>query len=124
MPEPERLNGIIIEGIDVKEVLKAINERIEYMYDREHTIGHSYFMPLIKEPTKEKLDDIFRVNIIPLLAEYFYGDWADIIEVLNDNGFVTEKRLTYTPKTDRGNKNYQINKDFIVKSYQKIYEPK
>ncbi len=129
MPKPELIvdensKPIVIDDIDVQKVLEAINERIEYIYDREHTIGHSYFMPLIKEPTKKKLDEIFEVNIIPLLAEYFYGDWADIIEVLNDNGFVIEKKLTYTPKTNRGNKVYQINKDFTVKSYQEIYKQK
>jgi len=124
MPKPELIadsskKPIVIDEIKVQEVLKAINERIEYIYDREHTIGHSYFMPLIETPTKEKLDEIFKVNIIPLLAEYFYGDWADIIEVLNDNGFIEEKTLTYTTKSNRGNKVYEINSKF--ENYQKIY---
>jgi 5-methylcytosine-specific restriction protein B len=127
MPEPKLIvdedeKPIVIDGIKVQEVLKAINERIEYIYDREHTIGHSYFLPLIKEPTKKKLDEIFKVNILPLLAEYFYGDWADIIEVLNNNGFVIKKKLTYTTKTDRGNKIYKINESFEVDDYIKIYD--
>ena len=95
MPKAELIvdendNPIVINDIEVQEVLNAINERIEYIYDREHTIGHSYFLPLIKEPTKEKLDEIFKVNILPLLAEYFYRDWEDIRFVLN-NDFVKEK---------------------------------
>ena len=129
MPKPELIadkdnNPIVIDGIDVQKVLKAINERIEYIYDREHTIGHSYFMPLIKTPKedrKNKLDEIFKVNILPLLAEYFYGDWADIIEVLNNNKFITEKILTYTTKTDKGNKMYKINNSFKADEYRKIY---
>jgi len=126
MPKPELIvdsskNPIVIDEIEVQEVLKAINARIEYIYDREHTIGHSYFMSLIETPTKEKLDEIFKVNIIPLLAEYFYGDWADIIEVLNNNGFIEEKRLTYTTKSNRGNKVYEINREFAVEEYKKIY---
>jgi len=126
MPKPELVvdnskNPIVIDNIEVQKVLKAINERIEYIYDREHTIGHSYFMHLIETPTKDKLDEIFRVNIIPLLAEYFYGDWADIIEVLNDNGFIKEKTLTYTSKSNRGNKVYEVNSKFTVETYQKIY---
>ena len=110
--------------INVSEILKAINERIEYIYDREHTIGHSYFMPLIKTPTKDKLDEIFRVNIIPLLAEYFYGDWGDIVEILNDDKgyFIEEKKLTYKTKTDRQNKVYIIKDEFLDDGYINIYD--
>ena len=95
LPKPELLvdknkNPIIIDGINVQKILEAINERIEYIHDREHTIGHSYFMPLKDEPTKAKLDEIFRVNIIPLLTEYFYSDWQDLRFVLN-NDYIKEK---------------------------------
>ena len=111
--------------INVRLMLNAINERIEYIHDREHTIGHSYFMELLKEGcnTKEKLDEIFKVSIIPLLAEYFYGDWGDIIEVLNDNNahFIKNKTLKYKPKTDRKNKVYSINDKFSSKGYINIY---
>ncbi|MDF1884399.1 AAA family ATPase, partial [Sulfurimonas sp. SAG-AH-194-C21] len=111
-------------AINVQEILNAINERIEYIYDREHTIGHSYFMPLIKTPTKEKLDEIFRVNIIPLLAEYFYGDWADIKFVLNNN-FIKEKPLSkYINNEEKKNLNkiYEVSKDFVAGDYLKIYD--
>jgi len=121
MPRADLLEDVIVDGIEIQTLIEAINERIEYIYDREHTIGHSYFMPLIETLTKDKLDEIFRVNIIPLLAEYFYGDWADIIEVLNDNGFIEEKKLKYTTKSNRGNKVYEINSKFTVEAYQKIY---
>ena len=108
--------------IEIEKVLKAINERIEYIYDREHTIGHSYFLPLIKEPTKEKLDEIFKVNILPLLAEYFYGDWEDIRFVLN-NDFVTEKKPSryINSSTRQLNKVYEINEIFKPSEYLKIY---
>ena len=126
MPDHSLLKDVTVvheeKTIEIEKVLKAINERIEYIYDREHTIVHSYFLPLIKEPTKKKLDEIFKVNILPLLAEYFYGDWADIIKVLNNNGFVIKKKLTYTTKTDRGNKIYKINESFEVDDYIKIYD--
>jgi 5-methylcytosine-specific restriction protein B len=122
MPKPELLDGVVIDDIKVSEVLKAINERIEYIYDREHTIGHSYFMPLINEPTKEKLDEIFRVNIIPLLAEYFYGDWEDIRFVLN-NEFIKEKKPSkYINNSTRElNRVYKINESFELNEYLKIY---
>jgi len=124
MPQADLLNGIEIEGIAIQKVLEAINERIEYIYDREHTIGHSYFIPLINEPTKEKLDEIFKVNILPLLAEYFYGDWEDIIFVLNNN-FVEkiEKSKYIESSTARQlNKVYKINSSFEIEEYKKIYK--
>ena len=109
--------------IDIQKILEAMNERIEYIYDREHTIGHSYFMPLIKEPTKAKLDEIFIVNIIPLLAEYFYGDWGDIQFVLNNN-FIEEKKVkTYVMDNSRRqlNKVYKIATKLESCEYMKIY---
>jgi len=124
MPQPNLLKDVIIEEIEMSKLLEAINEHIEYIYDREHTIGHSYFMPLIKEQTKAKLDEIFRVNIIPLLSEYFYSDWEDICEVLNDDKayFIKEKELTYKPKKDRGNRVYSVNHNtFEVDGYINIY---
>ena len=132
MPNPDLLvdsqnNPIIIKDtdIEVQKIIEAINERIEYIYDREHTIGHSYFMPLINTPTIDKLDEILRVNIIPLLAEYFYGDWGDIVEILNDEKgyFIIDKtsQLKYKPKNDRQNKVYTINKTFSTKGYINIY---
>ena len=113
-------------NINIRLLLNAINERIEYIYDREHTIGHSYFMELLKDGsnTKDKLDEIFRVNIIPLLAEYFYGDWGDIVEILNDdnNYFIEKKQLTYKTKTDRQNKVYTIKNEFSDNGYRNIYD--
>ena len=118
--------------INIRLLLKAINERIEYIYDREHQIGHSYFMPLKKEPSKEKLDEIFRVNIIPLLAEYFYGDWADIKFVLNDmdHKFImvkeeSELKFAIGDSKRRKNKIYNVNPtEFSCEAYKNIYAPK
>lgn len=111
-----------IETINVRLMVKVINERIEYYYDREHMIGHSYFLPLIDIPTKEKLDEIFKINILPLLAEYFYGDWGDIQKILNNN-FVDKKKKSSYIKDDSNQKNlYDINKEFTVAQYRKIYD--
>lgn len=71
-----------IEGINLIELLKAINERIEFLYDRDHTIGHSYFLDIA---SKEELCDVFRNKIIPLLQEYFYNDWEKIQLIFGDN---------------------------------------
>lgn len=69
--------------INLKNVLRILNERIEYLLDRDHLIGHSYFMNVT---SWEELCNKFRINIIPLLQEYFYNDWEKIALVLGDNG--------------------------------------
>jgi len=75
--------------IDVRQMLKRINKRIELLYDRDHTIGHAYFMGLTEieddEQRFEQLVVIFRKKIVPLLEEYFFDDWQKISLVLGDN---------------------------------------
>ncbi|MCF8235647.1 MAG: AAA family ATPase [Bacteroidales bacterium] len=73
--------------IDVSQLLKRMNDRIEFLYDRDHTIGHSYFLNLLKKDRKDQyaeLCNIFQNEIIPLLQEYFYDDWEKIQIVLGD----------------------------------------
>ena len=82
MPEYDTLNQTIIEGINVGEMLKTINERIEYLYDRDHTIGHAYFINVSDLKT---LANVFKNKILPLLQEYFYDDWEKIRLVLGDS---------------------------------------
>jgi 5-methylcytosine-specific restriction protein B len=69
----------VIEGVNVKDLLFKINRRIEFLYDRDHVIGHSYFL---KCQTLADLKVVLLENIIPLLQEYFYGDWEKICLVL------------------------------------------
>ena len=81
MPNPGLLNKKINE-ISLKELLEKINERIVALKDREHQIGHSYFM---KCKTEEELKLVFKNKIVPLLQEYFYGDYKKIGLVLGDS---------------------------------------
>lgn len=85
LPDASVLNGISIEGISISEMLTRMNRRISVLYDREHTIGHAYFIPLREKPAIEKLAEIFENAIIPLLQEYFYEDYEKIRLVLGDN---------------------------------------
>ncbi|MCF0129319.1 MAG: AAA family ATPase, partial [Pseudobutyrivibrio sp.] len=90
MPNPDLLSGIKIQGLDVSRMLERINKRIEYLYDREHTIGHAFFMCLRDDMSVEKLASIFSKSVIPLLQEYFYEDYEKIQLVLGDNAKTNE----------------------------------
>jgi 5-methylcytosine-specific restriction protein B len=83
-PEPALLNDIVIEGVKIGQLLSKINERIEVLLDREHCLGHAYFMPLKNDKSIQKLAFIFEHEILPLLKEYFFEDWERIAWVLND----------------------------------------
>lgn len=80
MPKSE----LVPEENKVRSIFKIINQRIEVLKDREHQIGHSYFMGVNSE---EGLKAVIYDKIIPLLQEYFYGDYEKIQLVLGE-GFV------------------------------------
>ena len=82
-PKPDLLTDKNIGVVNLKELLTTINKRIEVLLDRDHTIGHSYFINL---ETEQDLRNAFKNNIIPLLQEYFYGDYEKIGMVIG-NGF-------------------------------------
>ncbi|MGP9691087.1 AAA family ATPase [Psychrobacter sp. AOP30-A2-5] len=100
LPKPELLDGIIVHGIAVSEILAVMNQRIEVLLDREHTIGHSYFWSLkdldSDEEQEKELGNIFKRRIIPLLQEYFFSDWERIGWVLNDPSKHNSERFIQT----------------------------
>ena len=125
MPEYDNLNKINIEGINIGEMLKTINERIEYLYDRDHTIGHAYFIDVSDLKT---LANVFKNKILPLLQEYFYDDWEKIRLVLGDSQFIKEKKSAnalFKSDTDYINDKilYEIDKEafYDEQNYLKIY---
>lgn len=85
LPQSEVLDGVEVDGISIPDMLSVINKRIEVLYDREHTIGHAYFIPLKADNSIENLANIFKNRIIPLLQEYFYENYERIRLVLGDN---------------------------------------
>ncbi len=127
MPDSTKLKGIVFEDLDIPALLTAINRRIEALYDRDHQIGHTYFLPLEKSPTIEKLASIFRNAVLPLLQEYFYDDWEKIDVVLNGNGFVTSDDMPEMRETvfvDREKKIWRIGDQSVfenIRKYKKIY---
>jgi 5-methylcytosine-specific restriction protein B len=135
MPDPELLNDDI-EGINLQEMLLQINERIEFLLDRDHTIGHSYF---IKCESKSDVCIVFRDKIIPLLREYFYKDWEKVQLVLGDNkqwGKTEDQKLIrvkkrYTQEDERklfghdledfeDETTYEINENLMFGNYDEI----
>ncbi|EAI6723105.1 endonuclease, partial [Campylobacter jejuni] len=109
MPDVSKLS-IDCEGINLQELLKAINTRIEYLLDREKTIGHAFF---ISVENLEDLKKVFKNKIIPLLQEYFYNDYALIDAVLNKNGML---------EISVENKDYLKNMTEFIESDKIVYK--
>jgi 5-methylcytosine-specific restriction protein B len=96
-------------------VLETINKRIEILLNRDHQIGHSYF---IGKYTRKEIYQTFYQNIIPLLQEYFYGDYGkvglvlgpDFVEIIKDEGTSLLADFEYSDAGDFDQKIiYRIN---------------
>lgn len=84
-PKPELLDSVEVQGLNIGQLLRVMNQRIEVLFDREHCLGHAYFMPLKEDASLARLEGILRNEILPLLQEYFFDDWQRIQWVLNDH---------------------------------------
>ena len=84
-PKPELLKDITVDKLNVAQLLTVMNQRIEMLLDRDHCLGHAYFMPLVSDRTLERLGKIIREQVLPLLQEYFFEDWQRIQWVFNDH---------------------------------------
>lgn len=99
-PRPDLLDPITVSGVNAGSLLRVMNERIELLLDRDHCIGHAYFMSLLHNPTMNELGHVFQMNILPLLQEYFFEDWQRIQWVLNDHRKLAEHRFIRNPECD------------------------
>lgn len=137
MPDEDLLDEVVVEeDIKIHEMLKKMNQRIEVLYDREHTLGHAFFMPLKKKEkaTINQLESIFKNKIIPLLQEYFYEDYEKIMLVLGIDPQNTDDSKFISVKSNDGlfknsseidlNTTYQINHKAFEnpKNYINIYD--
>ncbi|RYG87281.1 MAG: AAA family ATPase, partial [Alphaproteobacteria bacterium] len=81
-PKPQVLSDASkATGLPLEAALRAMNDRIEYLLDRDHRIGHAY---LVNCRTAPQVEMAFRDKIIPLLQEYFFEDWSRVAAVLNE----------------------------------------
>lgn len=90
LPKPSLLNDNNYKEVDLATLVKTINKRVELLIDKDHQIGHSYFINI---DSLDSLKTVFKDNIIPLLEEYFYGDFGKI-------GLVLGKAFVESTKTE------------------------
>ncbi len=96
MPKHEKLvdknnQPLTVDGINLQNILETLNNRISYLLDRDHQIGHSYFMNWSKY-NMTTFKGVWFDSILPLLNEYFYSDWDKLQAILgaaeNENTFI------------------------------------
>lgn len=122
-----------VEGINIQNLVQMMNSRIEFLLDKDHLLGHAYF---INVATKNDLCSVFRNKVIPLLEEYFYGDYEKIQLVLGDNKefgkkpdnrivipkSITEQRKMFGKEVDGFEEKilYTINEKIVTEDYSSI----
>ena len=125
-PNPEILSEV--EKVDLSKLLETINQRIEMLIDKDHQIGHSYFIGI---QNIVDLQRTFKDKIIPLLEEYFYGDFGKIGLVLGgafiklaENQVAFPKNFTYEEDFLEDKKIYHIapSESWEEETFKSIYE--
>ncbi len=73
-----------VKGLDLRHILKCMNERLFLLLTKDHTIGHAWLMDVY---SLADLQVAYKNKILPLLQEYFYNNYAKIGLVLGDQFF-------------------------------------
>lgn len=110
-----------IDTLDTAKMLEVMNKRLSILKGEDFQIGHSYF---IEATSIEDLREIFEYKIIPLLKEYFHGDWESVCAVLNqDYQVINDKGLLihkFTPDETLFSKNKKIKEKMNKKKVCKL----
>jgi 5-methylcytosine-specific restriction protein B len=110
-------------GLPLDSVLDAINDRIEYFVDREHRIGHAFFIGC---ETKSDVDAVMRDKVIPLLQEYFFEDWSRVAVVLGEpkgkgGGFLDCRKIKDpTGEGGEDRESWRVRDVFEEAAYEKL----
>lgn len=82
MPPDYKVVQRVVDGVDLARLLRKINDRLEFLADRDRLIGHAYFT---RVAGIDDLRRVFATQVIPLLQEYFYDDFARVQQVLSNS---------------------------------------
>lgn len=109
--QPELIEPAVVGDVDLRVLLRTINERVEQLMDKDHHIGHSYFMGL---QSADDLKRMFATKVIPLLEEYFHGDAKKVGAILG-KAFVNvrEKTIAFAKGFDMDE--YEVKELYTVK---------
>lgn len=121
-PDPEALHEAEQStGVNLPTVLRAMNERLEWLIDRDHLIGHAWLM---SARSREDVDRIMRSKIIPLITEYFYDDWTKVRAVLGGtDDFVQREPLAPPPGLDGMDEEryrWTLRDEFAEDAYERL----
>jgi 5-methylcytosine-specific restriction protein B len=120
-PEPSLLPEAV-DGVPLRSVLECMNDRIEYLVDREHRIGHAFF---IGEggADRDAIDRTMRDKVIPLLQEYFFEDWGRIAAVLGEprgGGFLECRKIADPIGEGEDRTSWSVRSTFAPDAYDRL----
>ena len=113
-------------GLPLANVLDAMNRRIEYLVDRDHRIGHAFFIGC---RTTHDVNAVMRDKVIPLLQEYFFDDWGRLAAVLGERqkgGNFLSCEIIEDPMGEGGEplKSWRVRKAFEGDAYRRLVSGK
>lgn len=97
MPDLTALPTDAFDGVELPKLVEKLNQRIAYLFDRDHMLGHAYFMGI---KTFADLEQCLLRKVIPLLQEYFFEDWSKIRLVFRDSQKKKELQIVRELKVD------------------------
>jgi 5-methylcytosine-specific restriction protein B len=123
-PEPQLLEvAEEATGLPLVAFLSTINDRIEYLLDREHRIGHAYF---INCRSRDEIDAAMRNAIIPLLQEYFFEDLSRVAVVLGEpkgGGFLSCRQIKDPLREGEARDSWIVLREFAADAYERCVKP-
>ncbi len=97
MPDVTTLPAVAVDGVELPKLVEKLNQRIAYLFDRDHMLGHAYFINI---KTFADLEQCLLRKVIPLLTEYFFEDWSKIRLVFRDGQKVKEQQIVRENSVD------------------------